>query len=310
MRTFTCSAGDPDQDPAVFGYGIDPKVPFAPADFPALITSPVSPFTLALVIHGVANERTIYATKASVVDSPNVAWEPVAAQSDDVTGFDVKGSTIYLLTHKDAPTFKLVATSLDAPNIAGAKTVIAPGVPILEDLGVASDGLYVLGRNGGFGQITKVALGADGTPGAGTPLALPFDGAVNAIATDPREPGVTFGMTGWTHSLLYYYADAGGAVADTHIKPIANVDMTPYTSLEVQARSQDGTMVPLSVVFKKDLKLDGSHPTYLNGYGSYGIELNPSFSATRVASLNAAASLPSATFAAEVGTARLGTAPG
>ncbi len=69
---------DPDQDPAVFGYGIDPKVPFAPADFPALITSPVSPFTLALIIHGVANERTIYATKASVVDSPNVAWEPVA----------------------------------------------------------------------------------------------------------------------------------------------------------------------------------------------------------------------------------------
>ncbi len=176
-----------------------------------------------------------------------------------------------------------MATSLDAPNIAGAKTVIAPGVPILEDLGVASDGLYVLGRNGGFGQITKVALGADGTPGAGTPLALPFDGAVNAIATDPREPGVTFGMTGWTHSLLYYYADADGAVADTHIKQIANVDMTPYTSLEVQARSQDGTMVPLSVVFKKDLKLDGSHPTYLNGYGSYGIELNPSFSATRVA---------------------------
>ena len=118
----------------------------------------------------------------------------LAAQSDDVTGFDVKGSTIYLLTHKDAPTFKLVATSLDAPNVAGARAVIAPGMPMLEDLGVASDGLYVLGRNGGFGQITKVALGADGTPGAGTPLALPFDGAVNAIATDPREPGVTFGM--------------------------------------------------------------------------------------------------------------------
>jgi len=274
---------DPERDPAVFGYGIDPKVPFAPTDFPAMITSPASPFTLGLVIHGVANERTIYATKAPVVDSPNVAWKPIAARSDDVTGFDVKGSTIYLLTHKDAPTFKLVATSLDAPNVAEARTVVAPGVPVLEDLGVASDGLYVLGRDGGFGQITKIALGADGTPGSAAPLALPFDGAVNAIATDAREPGVTFGLTGWTHSLLYYYGDAGGAVADTHIKRIANVDMTPYASIEVRARSEDGTMVPLSVVFKRDLKLDGSHPAYLNGYGAYGIEINPSFSATRVA---------------------------
>ncbi len=141
----------------------------------------------------------------------------------------------------------------------------------------------MLSRDGGFGRIARVALTDDGAAGATTTVTLPFDGSINSIATDPRVPGTIFGLTGWTHSLLYYAVDANGVVTDTHLKPLANVDMSPYTSAEVEAKSADGTMVPLSVVYRKDLTLDGSHPAYLEGYGAYGITLSPSFSTTRVA---------------------------
>ena len=258
-------------------------MPFGAADFPIVVYSPVSPYTLGVVVHGVQNEQTIYATRAPVLNSSDIAWKPVATTSDDVTAFDLKGSTIYLLTHKAAPTFKVVATSLEAPNVATAQTVIPAAVPVVENLSIAADGLYVLSRNGGFGQITRVSLSADGAPGASTNVALPFRGSINAIATDARVPGVVFGLTGWTHSLLYYTVAADGTVTDTQLKTPAKVDMSPYTSSEVMARSADGTMVPLSVIYKKGIALDGSHPTYLEGYGAYGIELNPSFSATRVA---------------------------
>jgi len=274
---------DPDKDPAIFGYGVDPKVPFAPTDFPVIEYSPASPYTIGEIVHGVQNEKTIYAVRAPVLESSNVAWEPIATTGDQVTDLDVKGSTIYLISHKDAPTFKVLATSLEAPNVAGAQTVIAAGVPVVEQIGVASDGLYVLSRDGGFGQLTRVALAADGTPGAVTNVALPFRGSITAVATDPRVSGAVFGLTGWTHSLLFYSVDANGTVTDTHLKELANVDMSPYTSSEVQARSGDGTMVPLSIVYKRGIALDGTHPAYLTGYGAYGIELNPAFSATRVA---------------------------
>ena len=56
-----------------------------------------------------------------------------------------------------------------------------------------------------------------------------------------------------------------------------------YTSSEVQARSADGTMVPLSLVYRKGLKRDGSHPVDLEGYGAYGITEDPGFSTTRIA---------------------------
>ncbi len=274
---------DPDRDVAVFGYGVDPKLTFAATDFPLVIYSPASPYILGVVAHGVKNELTIYATRASVLDSANVAWTPVTTTADDVTGYDLKASTLYLLSHKDAPTFKVIATSLDAPAAASAQTVVAPGRGVIENIGVAGDGLYVLSRDGGFGQIARVSLASDGTPGASTNLVLPYRGSVNTIATDPREPGVVFGLAGWTHSQLYYAADANGTITDTHLKPLANVDTSPYTSAEVQARSADGTMVPLSIVYRKGIRRDGSHPAYLEGYGAYGITLAPAFSSTRIA---------------------------
>lgn len=274
---------DPDNDPAVFGWGVNPSYKFETTDFPVVSYSPASPYILGVVGHGVSNELTIYATRASSIESGNVAWKLVATPSDGVTGYDVKGSMIYLLSHKNAPSFKVIATSLDSPNLASAQTVVAPGAAVVEQFGVAADGLYVLSRNGGFGKIARVELSADGNPGASTDVALPFQGSINTLVTDARVPGASFGLTGWTHSLLYYAVDADGSVTDTHLKELAKVDMSPYTSSEVQARSQDGTMVPLSVVYRKDLKLDGSHPAYLNGYGAYGITLEPAFSATRVA---------------------------
>jgi prolyl oligopeptidase len=274
---------DPDRDVAVFGYGVDSKIPFGPTDFPIVIYSPASPYTLGLIGHGVQNERTIYATRATPGEGGPVTWESVATTADDVTAEDLKGGTIYLVTHKDAPTFKVIATSLDAPNVATAQTVVAAGSSIVSDIDLAADGLYVLSRDGGFAKLTRISLSADGTPGASSTIALPFEGSVNAVSTDPREPGAVFGLTGWTHSLLYYAVDASGTVADTGLKEPAKVDMSPYTSSEIQARSADGTMVPLSIVYKKGLALDGSHPAYLTGYGAYGIELNPSFSSTRVA---------------------------
>ena len=274
---------DPDRDVPIFGYDVTPKVKFAPTDFPIVQYSPVSPYILGVIAHGVKNERTIYAVRADSLQAGDVDWKPVASTADEVTDLDLKGTTIYLFTHKNAPTYKIVATSLDSPNLAAAKTVVPASRRVLEQLAVAADGLYVLSRDGGFGQIVRVALSSDGAPGATTTLRLPYRGSINTIVADSREPGVAFGLTGWTHSLLYYAANPSGAIADTHLKPLANIDTSPYTSSEVLARSADGTMVPLSVVYRKGLRLDGSHPAYLEGYGAYGIELDPSFSGTRIA---------------------------
>ena len=75
-----------------------------------------------------------------------------------------------------------------------------------------------------------------------------------------------------------------GTVRDTKLKPSSTLGRaSAYMSEEVQARSADGTMVPLSLVYRRGLARDGSHPTYLEGYGAYGITIEPYFSTTRIA---------------------------
>lgn len=273
---------DPDKDVPVFGYGVNPAMPFATTDFPIVGYSPASPhYVLGIVEHGVKNEVTMYVTRAPA--TANGTWRKIVTDDNDVTGYDVKADTLYLMTHLNAPTYRIVALRLDARDFSSARTVVAPSRSIIEAISVAKDGLYVLSRDGGFGQIARVALAADGTPGSIAQIALPYRGDVPSIATDARVPGVTFELTGWTHSALVYYANAAGVATNTRLKPLSPVDESAYTSSEVQARSADGTLVPLSVVYRKGLRLDGSHPTYLEGYGAYGITIEPGFSATRLA---------------------------
>ncbi len=92
------------------------------------------------------------------------------------------------------------------------------------------------------------------------------------------EPGAWLELTSWTKSPLWYSLDAKtDKLTDTALVPPSPVDYSQIESEEVKAKSADGTMVPLSIVHQRGLSLDGSHPTWLAGYGAYGITYDPSF---------------------------------
>jgi prolyl oligopeptidase len=275
---------DSDRDVPVFGFGLNASLPFESTDIPNIITSPSSPYVLGVINHGVKNELTIYAVRADQLTSASAPWKKIADVSDEATGFDFAGSTIYLLTHHNAPSYKVIATSLDAPDIAHATTVLAPSREIVLQISAAHDGIYIRSRLGGFARLRKLLVNDIGAPqGAPKSVNLPIQGTIDAFATHPLADGGIVAMTSWTVSTHWYHFDATGQMTDPHIRKPNPIDMSPYTSAEVEARSQDGTMVPLSVVYPKALKRNGKNPTLLNGYSSYGITDEPGFSPTGVA---------------------------
>lgn len=272
---------DPEKDPAIFGYGISKDVPFDEDTFPSVIYSPAAPFLIATAVHGVRKEETLYAAPLPKrIVSGSIQWRKIADEADDIVAIDVHDDDAFLLTHHDASRYRIIRTSLSHPDLAHAKVVVPQDQAVITAINVAADGLYFTLMDGGVSHVRRVGFGG----GASSEVPLPFQGAVLDRSVDPMQPGIMMLLTSWTRPPVWIAYDSGKAkTTDTGLAPPWPVDFSNVTSVEVKAKSHDGTMIPLSIVYKRGIGMDGSHPTLLTGYGAYGISLLPTFEPTRLA---------------------------
>jgi len=250
----------------------------AHAVFPFIGIAERSDYALLGVADGVSPEIALYAAPVADLLAGHAAWRRVAEQPDDVTGYAVEGNRIYLLTHKDAPRFKTVETALDAPDFAHAKTTVAEPAGVLTGISAASDALYYATRDGAAFTLHRLPYGG----AAAETVPLPYKGTIapnSGLVTDPVRPGLLVSLESWVRPDVWLrYDPATGKLADSRIVPPFPRNLSAYTSIETTARAPDGTEIPLSIVTKRGLKHDGKRPTYLVGYGSYGISYDAEFS--------------------------------
>jgi len=271
---------DPDKDIAIFGNGVSAGLSINEIDFPFVVLQPGSHYALGVVPHGVQNEVTLYVAPLEQVKDANIPWRKLADASDEVTGFDLHNDQGFVVTHHDASRFKVMRFNLGNGDASLAKVVVPASEAVITSIAAASDALYIQKLDGGLGRLFRMPYESN----TATEIKLPFDGAIQELIVNPAEPGAYVRMAGWTHSPLFYHYDPSrGTLADTKIIPRSPVDFSVITSEEVKAKASDGTLVPLSIIHRRDLKMDGSHPTLLHGYGSYGITYDPGFDPTSLA---------------------------
>jgi prolyl oligopeptidase len=99
----------------VLGNGISPAVPFAPEEIPFVATFPDSTLAIAANVNGVQNEVALWTAPIATAARSDARWQPLVSRKDDVTNLAVVGNRIFLLTHKDAPTFKVLALDAGQP---------------------------------------------------------------------------------------------------------------------------------------------------------------------------------------------------
>ena len=195
---------------------------------------------------------------------------------DEVTGWAQRGDELYVLSHKGAPRFQILRTSFSHPDVAHAAVFLPQGDAVLTNVAVAKDALYVRALDGPIARVIRVPY----TGGAPEQLKLPFDGDVQLSASDSRVPGILLELTSWAKApRIYSYNPDTKQLRDTGLQPLGKYDdPSGIVSEEVKVPSYDGTLVPLSIVRRKDMKLDGSNPVLMMGYGAYGITTDPAFS--------------------------------
>jgi prolyl oligopeptidase len=279
---------DPGKDPVAFSMELWPNVSMLDVDFPSIVLAEGSRFAIGKIKHGDANPLTLYSaplgstSDVSRREGMQSPWKKICDAADLVTDFAVHGSDIYLLTARDAPRFKVVKTSLANPDFAHATTVVPASVRVIDGINSAKDALYVQFRNAGAGEVGRVGYESAKLEPLTLPEKFPSGWVVQASAD---VPGVTIETSAWTRAgLTYAYDPAKSTFTDTQLNPVGKYDhVAGYESVEVEVKSWDGVMVPLSILYKTGVKLDGSNPTYLTGYGSYGISRNVVYQPTWLA---------------------------
>ncbi|GAB4832981.1 hypothetical protein Ancab_007002 [Ancistrocladus abbreviatus] len=194
------------------------------------------------------------------------------------------GTLFTFLTNKDAPRYKLVRVDLKEQSSwadvipESEKDVLVSAHAVHHNkllVRYLSDVQYVL-------QLRDLKTGSLLHP-------LPIDiGTVYGISTRRKDGIVFIGFTSFLTPGIIYQCDLKSEIPDVKIfREIAvpKFDRTEFQVEQAFVPSKDGTKIPLFIVARKNIDLDGSHPCLLFGYGGFNVNLTPSFSVSRIALL-------------------------
>jgi prolyl oligopeptidase len=200
---------------------------------------------------------------------------PVAVGLDGQTSGDAAHGALFLLTNVGAPHYHIVKAVPGARGPQDWQVVIPEQKGVIQSFVIAGDRLVLQVLENATSQV-KI-FGLDGTPQRD--VALPALGTVDGLAGDPAGKEFFFRFASFTlPSMIYRYDMSRGTLA-----PIARrtlpFDPAHYESRQVWATSKDGTQVPMFLVHKKGLELDGKRPTILYGYGGFDVSETPEYRA-------------------------------
>lgn len=186
---------------------------------------------------------------------------------------DNEGTLFYVETNFRAPNNRVVTFDLSKPDMKSWKDFI----PQTDNVLNASSGSGYI-----FANYMKDALSYikqyDMKGNLVRDIALPGIGTVGGFGGKKTEKTLYYSFTNYISPGATYSYDAKTGVSTLYKKPNVDFNSDLYESKQVFYTSKDGTKIPMIITHKKGLKLDGTNPTILYGYGGFNISLTPSFS--------------------------------
>ncbi|MEO7562184.1 MAG: prolyl oligopeptidase family serine peptidase [Ferruginibacter sp.] len=227
----------------------------------------------------VQNELKINYAPINEFNAPKINWKTLCTPADKIVrGIVIKDDDVYAITYKDAKNYKVVATSLINPDWNGATTV-APELAdkTIESLAYSRDYMFITYSNGINNFLSKYNFKTKKT----NAVKLPFSGTVGITCFNTKSNHCLVGITSWNKPYTEFNYDPSTDIftASSFNKPA--VYPKAYQDLvteEVEVKGHDGVLIPLSIVHKKGIKMDGSNVCFMDAYGAYGISATPYFS--------------------------------
>ena len=194
---------------------------------------------------------------------------------------DMKGDTLYIHTNDTHVNFRLASASIDAP---GEWTEVLAGSDefYLTDVDLFQGFMVTEGRLGGLDQ---VQIRRYENPGEAMPIAFPEASYTAGLSNNPEWDQDVLRLSYQsmvTPGTVFDYHLTDGRLETLKVQEIpSGYDRELYVTERLEIEARDGTMVPVSLVYRKD-RPEGPGPLHLYAYGAYGYAVPPGFSTSRL----------------------------
>jgi prolyl oligopeptidase len=215
---------------------------------------------------------------------PGAAFRPLipAITDDSFSVIDNVGAKLLVATNHGAPNWRVVLIDPDAPQEAEWRTVIAERPEPLESATTAGGKLFVTYLQ----DVITRAYVFDLTGKLENEIALPGPGSAGGFHGPPDSTFVFYTFNSLSiPPTIYRYDIATRASSIFRAPRVPGYDASAFETKQVFYTSKDGTRIPMFLVHRKGLELDGTNPTLLYGYGGFNVVLSPTWSAARIALL-------------------------
>jgi prolyl oligopeptidase len=236
-------------------------------------------FVLASVQKGDGGEFAHYVRRAEG------GWTQVTRFEDRVVEAALgPDKALYLISRADAPRGKVLRLPLKSLKLGEARCIVPESdVTIVSHFGlhpsfvVTPNRLYLLDQVGGPNEVR--IFDHDGRQIGKLPL--PELASVGGMLATEGDDVLFLAQTFVSPPAWYAFSAESGRASKTALFQTSPADYQGCEVVREWATSKDGTRVPVSIIRRQGLKLDGRNPTILNAYGGYGVSLAPRFSPTR-----------------------------
>ena len=210
---------------------------------------------------------------------PDSEFVTVVGNTDsDTSVIDNEGSKLFLVTNLNAPNKKVVTVDASNPKPENWQDFIPETENVLN---------VTLGGNTFFANYMVDAISKvkqyNKTGELIREISLPGVGTASGFGGKKEQTTLYYSFTNYKTPGTTYSFDVQSGESKVYRKSGIDFNSENYISEQVFYTSKDGTKVPMIITYKSDIKLDGSNPTILYGYGGFNISLTPRFSSTTAA---------------------------
>ncbi len=203
--------------------------------------------------------------------------------SDKFRAFpQVRNGLIYYMTNHEAPNFKIMRAQVDNPKFSEWSEFYAEKETVLEGFVITSDFVLVRDKKDVLSRIQ--AYDFDGK--LIKDVELPEVANVAGMSYHKQSNNVFVNLSTFTSPAKVYKLDGKTLEWTFHFQDTPPIDTKDIESKLVFYTSKDSTKVPLFIIYKKGVKLDGNNPTLLYGYGGFNIGMGPNFIGTTASFVN------------------------